>query len=46
MIHVYCEKHIKHTDKICGQNAVFWCVKAGGTYSKEGGLSVNVGLIR
>jgi hypothetical protein len=28
----YCENHTEHTDTLCGQNAQFWCVKAGGTY--------------
>jgi hypothetical protein len=27
---VYCENHTEHTDTLCGQNAEFWCVKAGG----------------
>jgi hypothetical protein len=30
---VYCENHTEHADTLCGQNAEFWCVKAGGTYS-------------
>jgi hypothetical protein len=30
---VYCENHTEHTDTLCGQNAEFWCVKAGGTYT-------------
>jgi hypothetical protein len=30
---VYCENHTEHTDTLCGQNAEFYCVKAGGTYS-------------
>jgi hypothetical protein len=30
---VYCENHMEHTDTLCGQNAEFECVKAGGTYS-------------
>jgi hypothetical protein len=30
---VYCEKHSKHTNTLCGQTAVFWYVKAGVTYS-------------
>jgi hypothetical protein len=32
---VYCEKHMKHTDTLCGQNAEFWYVKAGGTYTNH-----------
>jgi hypothetical protein len=30
---VYCENHKEHTDALCGQNAEFWYVKAGGIYS-------------
>jgi hypothetical protein len=30
---VYCENHTEHTDTLRGQNAEFWYVKAGGTYS-------------
>jgi hypothetical protein len=32
---VYCENHTEHTDTLCGQNAEFSCVKAGGTYSNH-----------
>jgi hypothetical protein len=32
---VYCEKHTEHTNNLCGQNAEFWCVKAGGTYTNH-----------
>jgi hypothetical protein len=32
---VYCENHTEHTDTLCGQNAGFWYVKAGGTYSNH-----------
>jgi hypothetical protein len=32
---VYCENHTEHTDTLCGQNAEFYCVKAGGTYSNH-----------
>jgi hypothetical protein len=28
---VYCENRTEHTDTLCGQNAVFYCVKAGDT---------------
>jgi hypothetical protein len=28
---VYCENHTEHTDTLCGQNAEFSYVKAGGT---------------
>jgi hypothetical protein len=30
---VYCENHMEHTDTLCGQNAEFQCVKAGGKFS-------------
>jgi hypothetical protein len=30
---VYCENHMEHT--LCGQNAEFWYIKAGGTYSNH-----------
>jgi hypothetical protein len=30
---VYCENRTEHTDTLCGQNAGFCYVKAGGTYS-------------
>jgi hypothetical protein len=32
---VYCENHMEHRDTMCGQNAEFWYVKAGGTYSNQ-----------
>jgi hypothetical protein len=32
---VYCENHTEHTDTLCVQNAVFWCVEAGGTYTNH-----------
>jgi hypothetical protein len=35
---VYCENHMEHIDTLCGQNAEFQCVKAGGTYSKYSAL--------
>jgi hypothetical protein len=35
---VYCENHTEHTDTLCGQNAEFCYVKAGGTYSNRWGL--------
>jgi hypothetical protein len=35
---VYCENHTEHTDTLCGQNAGFWCVKAGGTYTDHWAL--------
>jgi hypothetical protein len=35
---VYCEHHTEHISTMCGQNAEFWCVKAGGTYSNHQAL--------
>jgi hypothetical protein len=35
---VYCENHMEHTNTLCGQNAEFWDVKAGGTYSDHWAL--------
>jgi hypothetical protein len=35
---VYCENHTEHTDTLCGQNAEFWCVKTGGTYTNHKAL--------
>jgi hypothetical protein len=35
---VYCENHTEHADTLCGQNAGFWYVKAGGTYSNHWAL--------
>jgi hypothetical protein len=32
---VYCENHMEHTNTLYGQNAVFWYVKAGGTFSNH-----------
>jgi hypothetical protein len=32
-IAVYCENHTEPTNTLCGQNAEFECVKAGGTYT-------------
>jgi hypothetical protein len=32
---VYCENDTEHTEALCGQNAEFWYVKAGGTYSNH-----------
>jgi hypothetical protein len=29
---VYCENHTEHTNTLCGQNAEFWFVNAGGIY--------------
>jgi hypothetical protein len=33
IIVVYSENHIKHINTMCGKNAEFLNVKAGGTYS-------------
>jgi hypothetical protein len=35
---VYCENHTEHKNTLCGQNAEFWCVKAGGIYSNHWAL--------
>jgi hypothetical protein len=32
---VYCENHMEHTNTLRGQNAEFYCVETGGTYSKQ-----------
>jgi hypothetical protein len=32
---VYCENQTENTNTLCGQNAEFQCVKAGGTYSNH-----------
>jgi hypothetical protein len=29
------ENHREHTNALCGQNAAFWYVKAGGTYTNH-----------
>jgi hypothetical protein len=39
---VYCENHTEHTDTLFGQNAEFWCVKAGGIYSYHWAVRVKV----
>jgi hypothetical protein len=35
IVTVYCENHTEHTNTLCGQNARFLYVKAGGTYSSD-----------
>jgi hypothetical protein len=35
IVAVYCENHMEHTDIICGQNAEFWWVNAGATYTNH-----------
>jgi hypothetical protein len=32
---VYCENHTEHTNMLRGQNAEFYFVKAGGTYTNH-----------
>jgi hypothetical protein len=32
---VYCENHTEHRNTRCGQNAEFYYVKEGGTYSNH-----------
>jgi hypothetical protein len=34
-VSVYFENHTEHTNRLCGQNAEYWYVKAGGTYSNH-----------
>jgi hypothetical protein len=38
-ISVYCESHTKHTNALCGQNAVFYFIKTGGTYKNNWALN-------
>jgi hypothetical protein len=35
---VYCENRTEQTNALCGQNAEFWYVKTGGTYSDHWAL--------
>jgi hypothetical protein len=35
---VYCENHMEHLNTLSGQNAEFWYVKVGGTYSDHWAL--------
>jgi hypothetical protein len=35
---VYCENNTKHTNTLCGENAEFRYVRAGGTYSNHWSL--------
>jgi hypothetical protein len=35
---IYCETHMKHKNTSCGQNAEFYYVKSGGTYSNNRAL--------
>jgi hypothetical protein len=35
IIAIYCENHMEHTNTLCGQNAEFLYVQAGGTYSNH-----------
>jgi hypothetical protein len=37
-IAIYCENHTEHINTLGGQNAEFWYVKAGGTYSNQWAL--------
>jgi hypothetical protein len=36
---VYCENHTARTNTLCGQNAEFRCVKAGGAYNDHWALN-------
>jgi hypothetical protein len=40
-IAIYCETHTKHINTLCGKNAEFSYVKAGGTYETTGLYRVN-----
>jgi hypothetical protein len=40
VIAVCSQIHIKHTNKLCGQNVVFVDVKPGGTYSDHWALRI------
>jgi hypothetical protein len=35
IIAVYCENHTEHTNTLCGQNAEFLYVEAGGAYKNR-----------
>jgi hypothetical protein len=35
---VYCENHTEHANTLCGQNAEFYYVKAGGRFSNHSAL--------
>jgi hypothetical protein len=35
-ITVYYENHMEHTNTLCGQNAEFYYVKSGGTFTATG----------
>jgi translation initiation factor IF-1 len=37
---VYCENHTEHTNTLCGQNAEYVNVRAGGIYSNHCVLSL------
>jgi hypothetical protein len=39
---VYCENHTEHTNTLCGQSVGFLYVKAGGTYSNDWALDVQL----
>jgi hypothetical protein len=39
---VYFENHTEHTNTLCGQNAEFCFIKAGGTYSDHWALKAEV----
>jgi hypothetical protein len=32
---VYCKNHTEHTNTLCGQDAEFLCIMAGGTYTNH-----------
>jgi hypothetical protein len=35
IIALHCHQHTKHRNTLCGQNAKFWYVKAGGAYGNR-----------
>jgi hypothetical protein len=40
---VYCANRTEHTDTMCGQNAEFWYVNAGGTHNYNWALKDYIG---
>jgi hypothetical protein len=39
---VYCENHMEQRNTLCGQNAEFYYVKAGDTYSNRWGFKGSI----